>query len=103
VSGWEAMQQGAPDYFFAEQRPAELQQRTDRLYAEMTPKSRLLPAERPWLYRISDLVRLSDGETVQILDGFLHIRRAVGGRLPTYAPAGSKVIIIRAVSEGSSL
>lgn len=81
----------------------EMQPHTDRLYAEMTPRSRLLPAERPWLFRVGDLVRLSDGETVQILDGFLHIRRALGARLPTYAPAGSTVIIIRAASEGSSL
>ena len=77
--------------------------KTDLLYAPMTERSRLLPACRPWLYRLGDLVRMENGEVVQILDGFLHTRRALGAHLPTYAPAGSTVIINRAASEGSSL
>lgn len=82
----------------------KLQPRTDTLYAEVTPKSRLLPARRPWLFRVGDIVRLSDGELVQILDGFLHVRRAIGGHLPTYAPKDSTVLIIgSACGEGSSL
>jgi hypothetical protein len=76
---------------------------TDLLYAPMSELSHLLPARSPWLYRMGDIVRLESGEMVQILDGFLHVRRAVGSREPSFVRRNSTVLIIRSVSEGSSL
>jgi hypothetical protein len=86
----------------ADGEDALLTDNTDRLYGDFRYDSHLLPAARPWLYRIGDLVRVGN-EVVQILDGFLHVRREVGSMQRSHAPAGSSVLIIRACSEGSSL
>ena len=80
-----------------------LQPRVDRLYASMTPRSGLLPAERPWLFRVGDIVRLESGEFVQVVDGFLHVHRGVGSIAPSHAPQGSQVLIICASGTGDRL
>jgi hypothetical protein len=75
--------------------------RTDTLYAAFTLDSHLLPASRPWLYRVGDVVRVGR-ENVLVLDGFLHVRRALGA-YQNAVPAGTTVLIIAAVSEGERL